>query len=125
MKSCLSIHNVKVKVKVKVMLALCACKMDISDGDAFTAGRSQEKAYGHSEGATAAQTPGKTTVIRGKYLLRVALHPIADDEQSQVPTLEGLNASAKGCLCIGAVFLDIKDDFSLAFPNSKARCKLI
>jgi hypothetical protein len=117
MKSCLTL--------IMTMLAVGGCKMDLGDGDAFTGGRSQEKIYGSSQSAIASQPTSKATVIRGKYLIRVALHPIADDDQAQVPTLEGLNASAKGCLCIGAVFLDIKEDFSLAFPNSKARCKLI
>jgi hypothetical protein len=106
-------------------LTTTACKVDLTDGDAFTGGGSQSKTYG-PEGASNNATPAtKKPVIKGKYLVRVALHPIADDEQSQVPTLEGLNASAKGCLCVGAVYLNINEDFSLAFPNSKAKCSLI
>lgn len=111
-------------LQASLLVVLSSCNMDYSDGDAFTGGSSQSKRFGPS-GAVSGDGTGKKLAIQGKYLVRVALHPIADDETNEVVTLEKLEASAKGCICVGAVFLNIKDDFSLEFPNSKAKCALI
>jgi len=111
-------------LKVSLLALLSSCNMDLTDGDAFTGGGSQSKLFGPS-GAVSGDGTGKKLAIQGKYLIRVALHPIAEDETNEVVTLQGLEASAKGCICVGAVFLNIKDDFSLEFPNSKAKCALI
>lgn len=102
-----------------------SCKPDITDGNSFSGGFAQQKQSGRLPSVNSGEATKNKVVVKGKYLLRVALHPIQNDEISQVPTLDGLKQSAKGCICVGRVDLNIKEDFSLEFPNSKAQCSLI
>lgn len=126
------------------ILALCSisylvssCKLDLTDGDSFTGGLSQRK-----QGATSSikNDDAKSTnkvIVKGKYLFRVSLSPIesADSnnpnqkckstDTTMAPTINNLSDASKGCLCVGAVYLHIKEDFSIDFPDSKAKCSLI
>lgn len=117
----------RIKLPILLLLAtnVIGCKPDISDGNSFNGGFSQQKQSGRQPSINSGEANKNKVVIKGKYLLRVALHPIQNDETSQVPTLDGLKQSAKGCICVGRVDLNIKEDFSLEFPNSKAQCSLI
>jgi hypothetical protein len=116
--------TLQVTSTVLITIMISSCKVDLVDGDTFTGGFTQKKSS--SKSASIDGTPNENkTVAKGSYLVRVALHEIADSETSQVPTLQGLEASAKGCICIGKMFLHIKDDFSIEFPDSKLKCSLI
>jgi hypothetical protein len=112
-----------------LVIALAAfvssCKADLGDGDTFTGGFSHRKSTG---GSSLNSNPkgGNKVIVKGRYLVRVsAFRPVTESDQSQVPTLEGLEAASKGSICVGRVFLNIKEDFSLEFPDSKIKCVMI
>jgi len=109
---------------VLVFLLVSGCKPDLTDGGAFSGGSSHYKELSQPA-INGNDAVGKKVVVKGKYLVRVALHPIGDNETSQIPTLQGLQDSAKGCICVGPLYLNIKDDFSLEFPDSRLKCSLI
>lgn len=111
-------------VIMAMTMIVSSCKVDLTDGDSFSGGYSQKKISSKLGGLSGTPSQNKT-VAKGNYLVRVALHEIADNEISQVPTLQGLQASAKGCVCVGKMFLHIMEDFSIEFPDSKLKCTLI
>lgn len=106
-------------------LVMTSCKVDLSDGDSFEGGNSQRKESSKSASIDGTKSSENKTVAKGSYLVRVALHEIANDDTAQVPTLDGLKSASKGCICVGAMFLHIKEDFSIEFPKSKLNCSLI
>lgn len=116
----------KTKLGVMALAAFfSSCKVDLGDGDTFTGGFSHRKAAGGSS-LNSDPKGGNRVIVKGRYLVRVsAFRPVAESDQSQVPTLEGLQAASKGSICVGRVFLNIKEDFSLDFPDSKIKCVMI
>ena len=117
------------KTSQMLVIALAAfvssCKADLGDGDTFTGGFSHRKSVGGSS-LNSNPKSGNKVIVKGRYLVRVsAFRPVAERDTSEEPTLQGLETASKGSICVGRVFLNIKEDFSLEFPDSKIKCVMI
>lgn len=107
-----------------ITILTSSCKVDFTDGDAFTGGFSQKKLS--SKSASIDGTPKENkTVAKGRYLVRVSLNEIPDNDERVATSIESFKQVSAGSLCVGRLFLHIKEDFAIEFPDSKIKCPLI
>jgi hypothetical protein len=112
---------------IRLLLSVCflaaGCNVDISDGKAFTGGSAQRKPWGPSAAVSSDATA--KPAVKGRYQLRVSL---SDKPLSNAQVLTNATTAQilqNGNICMGEVNLHIMSDFSLKFPQSKAKCILI
>ena len=103
-------------------LLMSGCN-DLTDGKAFTGGNSQRKPWGPS--AAVSSDASTKPAVKGRYQLRVSLSAAPLRNATVLTNATPSQILANGNICMGEVNLYIMPDFSLKFPQSKAKCLLV